>query len=156
MLAAFSALLQRYTAQNDIVIGAPIAGRNSLDTERLIGFFLNTLPLRVDLSGDPTFRELVRRLRPAVVEAISHQELPFERLVEELQPERTLSHSPIFQVMLNVLNLPDARLELDGLEVESLPNVEFEAKFDLTLYVRETQQGLQLDLVYASENARPR
>jgi len=151
MLAAFSAALHRYTAEVDLIIGSPVAGRHSLDTEKLIGFFLNTIPLRVNLSGNPTFRELIRRLRPVVVHAISHQALPFERLVEELQPERTLSHSPIFQVLLNVLNLPDTELELDGLTVEPLPSAELDARFDLTLYVRETDQGLQLDFVYATD-----
>jgi amino acid adenylation domain-containing protein len=151
MVAALSAALHRYTAETDLIIGSPIAGRHSLDTEKLIGFFLNTLPLRVELSGNPTFRELVRRLRPVVVQAISHQDLPFERLVEELQPERTLSRSPIFQVMLNLLNLPDTQLELEGLVVEPLTSIELDARFDLTVYVRETDQGMLLDFVYATD-----
>ena len=100
LLAAFDALLARHTGQDDLVVGTPIANRNRLETEGLIGFFINTLVLRLDLAGDPPFRDLARRARAATLEAYAHQDLPFERLVEELAPERERGRNPLFQVML--------------------------------------------------------
>jgi non-ribosomal peptide synthetase component F len=106
LLAAFKALLFRYTGQEDIVVGTPIANRNRVELEELIGFFISTLALRTDLSGKPSFRELLRRVREVTLGAYAHQALPFEKLVEELQPERNLSHNPLFQVMFSVRILP--------------------------------------------------
>jgi amino acid adenylation domain-containing protein len=151
LLAAFQTLLHRYTGQDDIAVGSPIAGRNRAEIEGLIGFFVNTLVLRTDLSGNPTFRELLRRVREVALGAYTHQDLPFEKLVEELQPERSLSHTPLFQVFFNMLNLQDTRLALPGLAVEILSPPEVEAKFDLTLYVREQREGIQFDLVYNAD-----
>ncbi|MBC8096789.1 MAG: non-ribosomal peptide synthetase, partial [Akkermansiaceae bacterium] len=102
LLAAFKTLLYRYTQQSDILVGSPIAGRNQLETEELIGFFVNTLVLRTDLSGDPTFEELLRRVRETTLEAYANQDLPFEKLVEALRPERTLNHNPFTRVMFAV------------------------------------------------------
>ena len=99
LLAAFQTLLAQYSGQEDIVVGSPIAGRNRLETENLIGHFINTLVLRTSLSGDPTFSELLARVRDVALGAYGHQETPFEKLVEELQPERNLSYTPLFQVM---------------------------------------------------------
>ena len=99
LLAAFELLLSRYCGQEDIAVGAPIAGRTRQETEGLIGFFVNTLVLRADLSNNPTFKELLRQVRETALEAYSHQDLPFEKLVEELNPDRHLSNSPLFQVM---------------------------------------------------------
>ncbi|HKU72542.1 MAG TPA: non-ribosomal peptide synthase/polyketide synthase, partial [Pyrinomonadaceae bacterium] len=153
LLAAFQALLYRYTGQDDIVVGTPVAGRTRAETEGLIGFFLNTLALRVSLKGEPTFATLLSRVREACLGAYAHQDVPFEQLLEELAPERTLSHTPIFQVMFNMLNLDYAgeQIELDGITIAALPVVQQEhlAKFDLELYARERGDGLQLVLVYS-------
>jgi len=151
LLAALKVLLFRYTGQEDIVVGCPIAGRTRKETEELIGFFVNTLVLRTDLSGDPTFRELLRRVREVTLGAYTHQDLPFEKLVEELRPNRDLSRTPFFQVFLNMLNQPDADVQLSGLTVESLWPLQEEAKFDLTLYAQEREHQIHLDLVYNSD-----
>jgi amino acid adenylation domain-containing protein len=151
LLAAFQTLLSRYTGQPDILVGSPIAGRNRVATEGLIGFFVNTLVLRTDLSGEPTFRQLLHRVREVASEAYMHQDLPFERLVEELQPERILSHSALFQVFFNMLNLGDHRLELPGCVAERFPTPAVESKFDLTLYVRDQHGGLHFSLVYNTD-----
>ena len=111
LLAAFQALLHRYTGGEDIIVGVPIAGRNRLEVENLIGIFINTLALRTDLSGNPSFRQLLGRVRTTALEAYAHQELPFERLVEELQPVRDLSRTPVFQVLFQLRNLPDERVD---------------------------------------------
>jgi len=104
LLAAFQTLLYRYTGQDKIVIGTPIANRNRAEIEGLIGFFVNTLALPTDLSGNPTFRELLSRVRQVAWGAYTFQDLPFEKLIEELQPQRDLSHSPLFQVMFVLQN----------------------------------------------------
>ncbi|HEY0411204.1 MAG TPA: condensation domain-containing protein, partial [Candidatus Dormibacteraeota bacterium] len=133
LLAAFDALLARHTFQTDLVVGAPIANRNRLETEGLIGFFTNTLALRLDLGEDPSFAGIARRARAATLEAYAHQDLPFERLVEELAPERLAGRTPLFQVML-VLTAPPRELDLPGLAA-GMVDVELPAaKLDLTLY----------------------
>ncbi|MDF2631397.1 MAG: putative linear pentadecapeptide gramicidin synthetase LgrB, partial [Symbiobacteriaceae bacterium] len=141
LLAGFQALLARYSGQTDVVVGAPVAGRSRAEVEGLIGFFVGTLLHRTDLSGDPTFRELLARVRDGALGAFAHQDLDFQRLVEELQPERTLSHSPLFQVMFTLENAALTQ-SLDGLTFAPVTIDPGTAKFDLTLSLKETATGL--------------
>ncbi|MBV6623046.1 MAG: amino acid adenylation domain-containing protein [Rivularia sp. (in: Bacteria)] len=152
LLAAFKVLLYRYTNQDDICIGSPIANRNRPEIEKLIGFFVNTLVLRTDLSGNPTFTELLTRVRDITLGAYSHQDLPFEKLVEELQPERNLNYNPLFQVAFQLQNTPTKSLELPELTLSQLNNEEHQtAKFDLDLCFSETDAGLFGYLEYSSD-----
>ena len=151
LLAAFQTLLYRYSGCTDIVIGAPVAGRTGLDTEGLIGFFVNNLVLRTDLSGNPTFRELLKRAREVALGAYTHQELPFERLVEELAPPRSLSYSPIFQIMLAFQNTPAAPLKLLDLSVTRFDFARATSRFDLTLSIKETEGGLRGNCEYSTD-----
>lgn len=155
LLAAFKVLLSRYTGQEDIVVGSPIAGRNRLETQGIIGCFLNTLVLRTDVSGSPTFLEFLSRVRKTTVEAYTNQDLPFEKLLEELQPERDLSRTPLFNVFVNMLNLRGGHVQLHGLEGEFLTPPEMGAKFDLTLYIRELNQEIAFEAVYNSDLYKP-
>ncbi len=142
LLAAFKALLYRYSGQDDIIIGSPIANRNRVEIEALVGFFVNTLVLRTDLSGNPRFRELIDRVREVALEASAHQDLPFEKLVDELQPERDLSRTPLFQVVFVMQSTPGQTLELPGLTLTPLEVEGETTKFDLILAIRETASGL--------------
>jgi NAD(P)-dependent dehydrogenase (short-subunit alcohol dehydrogenase family)/acyl carrier protein len=142
LLAAFDVLLYRYGGQTDLLIGTPIANRNRLETEALIGFFINTLVLRIDLSGDPTFIEVLQRVREVSLEAYAHQEMPFEKLVEELQPDRSQNHSPLFQVMFVLQNIEVGPLELPGLSLSVYKEENWTAKFDLLLTMCETNNGM--------------
>jgi aspartate racemase len=150
-LAAFQTLLFRYTGQEDIVVGTPIAGRNRVEIESLIGFFVNTLALRTNVSGNPTFRQLLRHVKEVALGAYAHQDLPFEKLVEELNPERDLSHSPIFQVMFGMQNAPRSTAGLNGLMITRVPLPSVTAKFDLTLFLSETATGLNCWLEYNTD-----
>ena len=135
-LAAWKVLLMRYSGQTDIVVGSPIANRNNLATEPLIGFFVNNLVLRSDLSGELRFLELLERIKSTTLDAYRHQDVPFGKVVEALQPERNLDHSPLFQVMFDLFDRTSAQLDLPGLTVETLDEIEFPfAKFDLTLSI---------------------
>ncbi|HEV8167809.1 MAG TPA: amino acid adenylation domain-containing protein, partial [Pyrinomonadaceae bacterium] len=148
LLAGFKTLLHRLTGEDDIVIGSPIAGRNRVETENLIGFFVNTLVLRTDLSGNPSFRELVRRVRETALGAYGNQDVPFEQLLEALQPERDLTRTPLFQVFFNMLNFEDKAIEFPELTATAMPATEVMAKFDLTLYVEEKNGRLEFGFVY--------
>ena len=152
LLAAFDALLHRLSGQSDIIVGSPTANRGRVETEGLIGFFVNSLVLRTDLSGDPTFQELLGRVRQGTLEAFSHAELPFEKLVEELRPERDPSRSPLFQVMFTLQNVPPAQLELPGLTVEPGRVDAGTARLDLTLELIPTAEGgLRAELEYNTD-----
>jgi amino acid adenylation domain-containing protein len=143
LLAAFQTLLYRYTQQEDIAVGSPIANRNRSEIEGLIGFFVNTLVLRTDLSCNPTFQELLDRVREVTLGAYAHQDLPFEKLVEELHPERSLSRHPLFQVVFGFENAPMEALELPGLTVSSL-NIDFKTtRFDLEFHLWEASEGFR-------------
>ncbi|MFL5705396.1 MAG: amino acid adenylation domain-containing protein, partial [Ktedonobacteraceae bacterium] len=148
LLTAFGLLLARYSGQDDLLIGTPIANRNRREVEGLIGFFVNTLVLRCDLRGSPSFREALQRVREMALGAYAHQELPFEKLVEVLQPERDLSRTPLFQVFFNMLTFTFDHVGLPGVQTEILAAPEVEAKFDMTLYVREEGTNILFELVY--------
>jgi amino acid adenylation domain-containing protein len=151
LLAAFQVLLSRYSRQDDVVVGSPIAGRTRAEVEGLIGFFVNTLALRADLSGDPPFGAHLARVRDEVMGAYERQDVPFEKLVEELRPERSMSHSPVFQVMFVLQNAGEGDLRIDGVAVSPLEAEGRVAKFDLTLAVEETEAGLQVWAEYDTD-----
>ncbi|RKH50658.1 amino acid adenylation domain-containing protein, partial [Corallococcus llansteffanensis] len=151
LLAAFQVLLSRYAGQDDISVGSPIAGRTQEETEGLIGFFINTLVLRAQLKPQSTFRELLAQVRGTTLAAYEHQHLPFEKLVEALQPTRDLSRGPLFQAMFSLQNTPSEALRLPGLSFQPLPlEVQF-AKFDLTLALRESPTGVVGMFEYATD-----
>ncbi|MBD1869937.1 amino acid adenylation domain-containing protein [Cyanobacteria bacterium FACHB-471] len=143
LLAAFQTLLYRYTGQEDIAIGSPIANRHRSELEGLIGFFVNSLVLRSDLSGRPTFRELLERVRTVALEAYEHQDLPFEKLVEELDPDRDLSRNPLFQIAFALQNAPMQPLELPELKLEPAPLESSSTRFDLEVHLWEPAHGLR-------------
>ena len=151
LLAAFQTLLYRYTGQEDICVGSPIANRNRTEIRGLIGFFVNTLVMRGDLSGNPSFLQVLERTRKVALDAYVHQDLPFEKLVEALQPERALSHSPLFQVIFSLQNIPYSRLELESLTLTPLQIKTGTAKYDLTFFMLETESGLLAHLEYNAD-----
>jgi amino acid adenylation domain-containing protein len=164
LLAAFQLLLHRFTGQDDIAVGSPIAGRNRAETEGLIGFFINTLVLRTVFSDNPTFKEVLARVRGTCLDAYAHQDVPFEKLVEELRPERDLSRTPLFQVFMNMVNIAK-RVVPEGFKTESssvtgsaysrtdesTSDFEAQSKFDLTIYVRERDGALNFNWVYNAD-----
>ena len=151
LLSAFNVLLARYTEQTEILIGTPVANRTRTEIESLIGFFVNTLVIRTDLTGEPSFRELLRRVRAASLQAYAHQDVPFEKLVEELQPERNLSYSPLFQVAFALQNAPMPDVALSGLQLSVAESAKETAKFDLALAIEETPDGLAGELEYNTD-----
>ncbi len=151
LLAAFHVLLHRYTGQDDISVGSPIAGRTRTETETLIGFFINTLVLRVDLSGDPTFPALLERVKEVALGAFAHQDMPFERLVEELRPERSMSRTPLFQVMFMLQSGPKEKLALADLSMRGIDVESESTKFDLSLSVDESATGLKVNANYNTD-----
>jgi amino acid adenylation domain-containing protein len=162
LLALWQVLLARYSGQDDISVGSPIAGRTRSETEGLIGFFVNTLVLRTQVDPRATFRELLAKVRSTTLGAYEHQDVPFEKLVEELRPQRSLSHSPLFQVMLVLQNAPTATLEVKGraqdsapLSVESFESGPQATKFDLTLSLAQGPEGLGGSLSYRTDLFEP-
>ncbi len=151
LMAAWQLLLMRYTGQDDIAVGTPIAGRTQDETEGLIGFFINMLVLRTDMSGSPSFRQLLGRVREVALGAYAHQDAPFEKLVEELQPERALSHTPLFQTAMVLQNTPEERAEMGNLRLSGLGGHGVSAKFDLTLSLAEADGGLTGTLEYKTD-----
>ncbi len=151
LLGGFAALLSRLAGQEDLVIGTPIANRGQLETEGLIGFFVNSLALRQDLTGDPDVREILARQRRLALGAFAHQDLPFEKLVEELRPERHLSHNPLFQVMFALQNAPGGAVEMPGLRLAPIGLESADAKFDLALTCREVGADVSAVLDFAAD-----
>ncbi len=150
LLAAFQILLRRYTGHHDVLVGSVIANRNRMELEGLIGFFVNTLVIRTDFSGNPTFRELLARVRATTLDAYDHQDLPFEKLVEVLQPERTLTHGPLCQVVFVYEDAPPAPVELPGLSLAVAHDEDDMAKFDLTVTI-QWREGLRVSFRYNTD-----
>lgn len=142
MLAGFQTLILHYTKQTDIVLGTDLANRTTVQTEALIGFFVNLLALHTDLSGDPAFIELLGRVREVALGAYAHQDVPFDKLVEELQPERSLSHNPLVQVLFVQQNTPRSPMSMPGLTMSWFP-MGLQSKFDMAVFVAETVRACQ-------------
>ena len=151
MLAAFHLLLHRYTNQDDILVGIPIAGRTQHELEGLIGFFVNSLVIRCRFTPGIGFRQLLAQIRDTTLGAFGHQELPFEKLVETLTPQRDMSRNPLFQVMFSLQNDVLAPPQMEGLSVTSPDHGIAKAKFDLTLYIREHKKGLRATFNFATD-----
>jgi amino acid adenylation domain-containing protein/non-ribosomal peptide synthase protein (TIGR01720 family) len=151
LFAAFSVLLSRHAGQDDLVIGTPVANRRQAEVEPLVGFFVNTLPVRIDLSGRPSFRELLGRAREVSFGAQAHQDLPFERLVEELQPVRDPGRSPLFQAGFDYINTAQQALELPGITLSAVETEHTTSKFDLSLLIGEHADGLFSELEYSAD-----
>ncbi|MGR9100206.1 MAG: non-ribosomal peptide synthetase, partial [Gammaproteobacteria bacterium] len=151
LLSAFQLLLHRLSGQDDFAVGSPIAGRNRQEFEELIGFFVNTLVLRTGFGGNPSFRGLLGRVRDVCLEAYAHQDIPFEKLVAELQPQRDLSRHPFIDVMVNLFDRSEHLLKLPGIKSAPLPTGQIKAKFFMTLYISLDGEDVYLDLVYQTD-----
>ena len=151
LMAGFHALLRRYTDQKDILVGTPIAGRSRAELEPLIGFFVNMVALRTNFDGDPSFRDLLKQVREAALGAYAHQDVPFERLVEELHPERTIGRNPIFQVVFALQNVEQPTMQMEGVSAPVGVPASPETKFDLELYLQDLPGGLRGTLVYSAD-----
>ncbi|MFG3282494.1 amino acid adenylation domain-containing protein [Streptomyces sp. NPDC048111] len=151
LLAAYGALLQRCAGQSEVIVGTPIAGREDVDTEELIGLFVNTLPLRLDLSGDPSFGDLVKRVRAVAVGAYAHQGLPFEKIIEDLRPDRGSHLTPLFRTLFILQNATTTGLDLPGLTAEAVDTHNGTARFDLQLIVGKRPDGWVATLEYDSD-----
>jgi non-ribosomal peptide synthetase component F len=151
LLAAFKTLLYKYTAQEDMIIGTAIANRNRSEIEPLIGFFVNLLPMRTDLRDNPRFRELLRRVKEMALGAYAHQDLPFDKLVEEIQPERELRRTPLFNITFGMLNAPTEELKVSGLKISPVAERQESARFDLSLWITEGAEPMCIRWVYSAD-----
>ncbi len=151
LLAVFKLLLYKHTVQEDVVVGTTISGRHRVEFENLIGFFANTLVLRTDISGDPTFGELINRVREVLLGAESHQFVPFEKIVEELHIERDTGRQPLFQILFNLQTSRDGALQLPGLEINLIETSDSASKFDLTIFLTRTTSGISGTFVYNTD-----
>jgi amino acid adenylation domain-containing protein len=151
LLAAFKTLLFRYTAQEDIIIGTSASNRNLAEVEPLIGFFVNALPMRTDLSGNPGFKELLKRVKEVALGGYAHQDLPFERMVEEIQPERVIRQMPLFNVAFGVQNVPREEIKLKGIKIKPIVVEQETARFDLALWVIEGLEAMQVSYIYSQD-----
>ncbi|PYX86678.1 MAG: hypothetical protein DMG68_14605, partial [Acidobacteria bacterium] len=141
----------RYSGNEQVVVGTDLANRTSVETEKLMGFFINVLPLRADLSGDPTFRELLARVREVSLGAFAHQEMPLDKIVEELSPERSLSHNPLIQVLFVMQNAPRSGKPIPGLEISYFEIPVTRSKFDVAYFVMERPDGLLGTWLYSTD-----
>jgi len=155
LLAAFQTLLHRYSGQDEIVVGTPIAGRTRVEVEGLIGFFVNMLVLRTDAPGDPTFRELLKRVKKVALGAYAHHDIPFEKVVEELHPRRDPSRNPLFQVAFALQNTPRPSPPFSGLKVSTIAAYR-NIRFDLEVHLTQVEDGLHGLFVYPLELSYPR
>ncbi|MFK7829719.1 MAG: amino acid adenylation domain-containing protein [Congregibacter sp.] len=151
LLSGWAILLGRRARTDDLVIGVPVSDRVQPELEQLVGFFVNTLPLRLDLSGRPSVDEFIQRVKAATLDMLSHQLVPFEKILEAVNPERSLSHTPIYQAVFVLQNAPGAELSFGGLDLELLPGNNRVSKFDVTLSVEESAQGLECSLEYSTD-----
>jgi non-ribosomal peptide synthetase component F len=151
LMAVFQALLSRYSGQQQIVVGTDVANRATAETERMIGFFINLLPVAIDLSGNPTFRELLGRVRDGLLEGYAHQEVPFAKIVQELQPERNSSHNPIVQALFVMQNIPRPGREIAGLKLEAYDVPLTTSKFDIGVFMSEKADQLHGYWVYSTD-----
>ena len=152
LTAAMKTLLHRYTGSYDIAVGAPVAGRNRPELDSLVGCFLNTIVIRTAVPENASFIQLIERVRDVALDAYAHEDIPFEKILEEVNPKRELSHTPLFQVFLNMLKMPEpSALTLSGIAAEIFPLPEATAKFDLTLYIDDRPSGIVFSLVYNTE-----
>ncbi|HEU5132519.1 MAG TPA: condensation domain-containing protein, partial [Pyrinomonadaceae bacterium] len=151
LLAGWQALLSRWSGEKDVIVGSPIANRTRAELEGLIGFFVNSLVLRAKFKDDPNFKELLAQVREVTLGAYAHQDCPFEKLVEVLQPERELSHNPLFQVIFALQNAPQGAVAVGGLEMSAIETVRATARFDLEFHLWESEQGLGGFIIYSTE-----
>src|SRR5262249_31081322 len=151
LLAVFKVLLHRYSRQADIVVGSPVLNRKGADVEKLIGFFINTVAIRTDLSGNPRFSDFLKQVREASLAAFSHHEVPFERVVEELAPERNLNHSPLFQAAFALQNVRLHPWELPGLKLSSIELDSSYSKFDISLTLVDSDEGIRGRVEYNTD-----
>ena len=155
LLTGFQLLFSRYSRQEDIVVGSTIAGRNYAELEPIVGFFVNTMAMRTDCSGNPTCRELLQRVKKVTLDAYAHQEIPFEQLVEELQPERSPSHNPIYQVLFGLQNVPKRTFEVSGLSIERASVHQGTSILDMSWFAFETDEGILLRVEYSTDLFEP-